>query len=109
MSSYVVPGAHGLRKGDELPSNTPRRVWLSLGLRFFATTATVTAAAATTTVAGLEIINGGSRAVLTSGHVPKGPWIFFLFEGPPTGCGEINLVKLNILLPLQTPTVRETR
>jgi len=107
MSSYVVPGAHGLRKGDELPTDTP------IGLfrpTFFATTATVTAAATTTTtVAGLEIINGGSRAVLTNGHVPKGPWIFFLFEGPPTGCGEINLVKLNILLPLQTPTVRETR
>jgi len=32
------------------------------------------------------------RAVLTNGHtghVPRAPG-FFLFEGPPTGCGEIN-------------------
>ena len=79
MSSYVVPGAHGLRKGDELPTNTPRRVWHSLGLRFFATTATVTAAATTTTVAGLEIINGGSRAVLNQWARAQGPLDFFSF------------------------------
>ena len=32
------------------------------------------------------------RAVLTNGHtghVPRAPGFFFLFEGPPTGCGEI--------------------
>ena len=31
-------------------------------------------------------------AVLTNGytgHVPRAPGFFFLFEGPPTGCGEI--------------------
>ena len=44
-----------------------------------------------------------SRAVLTNGHtghVPTahGPRIFFLFEGPPTGCGERNYLKLIILL-----------
>jgi len=27
----------------------------------------------------------------------QGPRIFFLFEGPPTGCGEINFFKLIIL------------
>jgi len=26
------------------------------------------------------------------------PRIFFLFQGPPTGCGEINFLKLIILL-----------
>jgi len=31
----------------------------------------------------------------------QGPRIFFLFEVPPTGCGEINLFKLIILLPSQ--------
>jgi len=35
--------------------------------------------------------------------------IFFLFEGPPTGCGELNFLKLIILLPSQRSTVRETR
>jgi len=34
---------------------------------------------------------------------------FFLFEGPPTGCGEILFFKLIILLPSQRSTVRETR
>ena len=32
------------------------------------------------------------RAVLTNGrtgHLPRTPGFFFLFEGPPTGCGEI--------------------
>ena len=41
-----------------------------------------------------------TRAVLTNGHtghVPKAP-DFFLFEGPPTGCGEIIFFKLIILL-----------
>jgi len=28
----------------------------------------------------------------------QGPRIFFLFEGPPTGCGEINFLKLILLL-----------
>ena len=40
-------------------------------------------------------------AVLTNGHtghVPRAPGSFFLFEGPPTGCGEINFLKLIILL-----------
>jgi len=53
-----------------------------------------------------------SRAVLTNGHtrhVPRAPGIFFLFEGPPTDCGEINLLKLIILLPSKRSTVRETR
>jgi len=47
-----------------------------------------------------------TRAVLTNGHtglVPRAP-VFFLFEGPPTGCGEINF-----LLPSQRSTVRENR
>ena len=33
-----------------------------------------------------------SRAVFTNGHtghVPRAPGFYFLFEGPPTGCGEI--------------------
>jgi len=41
------------------------------------------------------------RAVLTnghSGHVPRAPDFSFLFEGPLTGCGEINSLKLIILL-----------
>jgi len=36
------------------------------------------------------------RAVLTNahtGHVPRAPGIIFLFEGPPTGCGEINFLN----------------
>jgi len=40
------------------------------------------------------------RAVLTNrhtGHVFKAP-VFFSFWGPPTGCGEINFLKLIILL-----------
>ena len=40
------------------------------------------------------------RAVLTNGHnghVPRAPGFFFLFEVPPTGCGEINFWKLIIL------------
>jgi len=28
----------------------------------------------------------------------QGPRILFLFEGPPTGCGEINFLKLIVLL-----------
>ena len=36
-----------------------------------------------------------------------GPRIFFLFEGPPTGRGEINVLRLIILLPSQISTVRE--
>ena len=32
-----------------------------------------------------------------TGHVPRAP-NFFLFEGPPTGCGEIIFFKLIILL-----------
>ena len=35
----------------------------------------------------------GRRAVLTNGHtghVPRAPEFFFLFERPPTGCGEIH-------------------
>ena len=28
----------------------------------------------------------------------QGPRVFFLFEGPQTGCGEINFFKLIILL-----------
>jgi len=28
----------------------------------------------------------------------QGHRIFFLFEGPPTGCGEINFLKLIVLL-----------
>ena len=36
----------------------------------------------------------------TLGTCP-GPPAFFLFEGPPTGCGEINFLKLIILLPSQ--------
>jgi len=51
-----------------------------------------------------------TAAVLTNGHighVPRAPG-FFLFERPPTGCGEIFL-KLIILLPSQRSTVRETR
>ena len=32
-----------------------------------------------------------------TGHVPRAP-DFFLFEGPPTGCGEIIFLKLIILL-----------
>jgi len=28
----------------------------------------------------------------------QGPRIFFLFEGAPTGCGEINVLKLIVLL-----------
>jgi len=43
----------------------------------------------------------------TLGTCP-GPPHFFLFEGPPTGCGEINFKKLIILLPSQRSTVRET-
>jgi len=39
----------------------------------------------------------------------QGPRIFFLFEWPPTGCGEIIFLKLIILLPSQSSTVRETR
>jgi len=40
----------------------------------------------------------------------QGPRIFFLFEGPPTGCGEIKLLKVIILLPnSQRATVRKTR
>jgi len=34
-----------------------------------------------------------SRVVLTNGHtghVSRAPGFFFLFDGPPTGCGEIN-------------------
>jgi len=31
----------------------------------------------------------------------QGPRIFFLFEGPPIGCGEINFLKLIMLLSLQ--------
>jgi len=41
------------------------------------------------------------RAVLTNGHtghVPRAPGFFFLFEGAPTGCGEINVLKLIVLL-----------
>jgi len=52
-----------------------------------------------------------SRAVLTNGyteHVPRPP-DFFLFGGPPTGCGEIIFLKLIIVLPSQRSTVRETR
>ena len=41
------------------------------------------------------------RAVLTNGHtghVPRAP-DFFLFQGSPTGCGEINnFFKLTVLL-----------
>jgi len=50
------------------------------------------------------------RAILTNGHtvhVSRAPG-FFLFEGPPTGCGEINFLKLTILLPSQRSPVRET-
>ena len=46
-------------------------------------------------------MSGGTRAVLTdghTGHVSRTPRYFFLFEGPPTGCGEINFSKLIILL-----------
>ena len=42
-----------------------------------------------------------SRAVLTNGHtgyVPRAPGFFFLFEGPPTGCGEINCLKLIVAI-----------
>jgi len=38
----------------------------------------------------LDAVEGG-KAVLTNGHtghVPRAPG-FFLFEAPPTGCGEI--------------------
>jgi len=28
----------------------------------------------------------------------QGRRVFFIFEGPPTGCGEINFIKLTILL-----------
>ena len=38
-----------------------------------------------------------ARAVLTNGHtghVPRAPGFFFLFEAPRTGCGEINFLKL---------------
>ena len=38
----------------------------------------------------------------------QGPRIFFLFEGPPTGCGEINFFKLIILLFSQRSTVKDT-
>jgi len=39
------------------------------------------------------------RAVLTKAHWARaqGPWIFFLFERPPTGCGEI-IKKTNYLI-----------
>ena len=36
----------------------------------------------------------------------QGPRIFFYFEGPPTGCGEINFFRLTILFP-EDCTVRE--
>ena len=32
-----------------------------------------------------------------TGHVPRAPG-FFLIEGPPTGCGEVNFLKQIILL-----------
>jgi len=37
-----------------------------------------------------------SRAVLTNrhtGHVPRAPGFFFLFEGPPAGCDEIDFYR----------------
>ena len=46
-------------------------------------------------------------AVLTNGHTGHVPRArdFFLFEGPPTGCVEINFLKLIILsLPLMKPS-----
>ena len=49
------------------------------------------------------------RAVLTNGHtghVPRAPGFFFLFEEPETGCGEINFLKLIIS---QRSILRETR
>jgi len=47
------------------------------------------------------LLSRARRAVLTNGHtghVPRAPGIFFLFEGSPTGCGEINLKKNNYLI-----------
>ena len=44
---------------------------------------------------------GTTRAVLTNGHtgyVPRAPGFFVLFEGPPTGCGEINCLKLIVAI-----------
>jgi len=38
------------------------------------------------------VVGSKSRAVLTNGHtghVPRAPGFFFLFDGSPTGCGEI--------------------
>jgi len=55
--------------------------------------------------------SAASRVVLTNGHtghVPRAPR-FFLFEGPPTRSGEINYLKLIILLLLQRSTVRKTQ
>jgi len=44
---------------------------------------------------------GRSKAVLANGHctghVPRAPGFFFLFEGPPTGCGKI-FFKTNYLI-----------
>jgi len=57
-------------------------------------------------------VTAAIRVVLTNGHtghVPRAPGFFFFFEEPPTGCGEINFLKLIILLPLQRSAVRETR
>ena len=39
--------------------------------------------------------NPQTRVVLTNGHAPRGP---DFFEGPPTGCGEINFLKTNYLI-----------
>jgi len=50
----------------------------------------------------------GSRAVLTNGHtghVPRAPGFFFIFEGPPTGCGEINY-QTNYLIVAINETVQ---
>ena len=54
---------------------------------------------------------GGGRAVLTNGHTGHVPsWApGFFFDGPPTGCGEINFFKQIILLHSPRSSVRETR
>jgi len=44
----------------------------------------------------VRYVSPSVRAVLTNGHtgyVPRAP-DFFLVEGPPTGCGEINFFEL---------------